>query len=349
MPLSERELKKAGFIIKKVAGLEIFEIEEFLGKGAFGSVVKAKLKNSFVANLSFAIKVIKIDNYENIRLEEKRFIENLYGKIKSCCPSCVVNIYPEYIREDFHEGDWDYFYYLVIVADYVPLTLRKFKGVFSKKWFPVSGHKGTLKEVLKIGIKLGEDCLTQFLKNGFIYTDLKPENVGIAGNLQPLILDIGGFKNLERFINFSKTLSQSRYRFQATPLYAPPEMTQALFSSYSSSVQYAKDYFEKELKDGRGTTYQLAATLIEPLTGQRVDFEKNLTLFRLTEYIEDENLKKLFQRALNQEREKRPPLEEFVEELQEEFYRLKKQFSKVQVKEKAKGIRGIEMGMMDLF
>ena len=95
----EKELKKARFLIEKVAGLESFELEEFLGKGAFGGVFKAKLKNSPVSNLYYAIKVIKLEQEKASLVAERKFIENVYGKLKTCCPSCVVTLYPEYIRE----------------------------------------------------------------------------------------------------------------------------------------------------------------------------------------------------------------------------------------------------------
>jgi hypothetical protein len=71
----------------------------------------------------------------------------------------------------------------VVVSDFVPQTLEKIKAS------PL--------EVLEIGIKLGE-CLYRFLQNGFIYTDFKPSNVGITADFNTLVLDIGGFKNLQR-------------------------------------------------------------------------------------------------------------------------------------------------------
>ena len=300
MVFKKEEIEKLKELLEKKAGLKDFLPEDFIGEGSFGKVVRAKLKNNPAKDLDYALKVILVDKDNASGVAEKKFIENLYGKIKKCCPACVVNIYPSFLREGFVGSFWKELYYLVIVADYVPQTLANFKG--------------SPKEVLKIGVRLGE-CLLQFLKKGLIYTDLKPQNVGISPDLHPLILDLGGFKDLERVVKLSLTLSKSSVKL-FTPLYSPPEFINALHLGKAGS------YFEKELIERKGTTYQLAATLIEPLTGLSFDPTIHEGIYSLTFQIEDLPLRELFQKALSQNREERPTLEEFLKDLQKKLYSL---------------------------
>ncbi len=311
--------------LKVVAGLEDIVIEEFLGAGTFGRVYRAKIRNN-PAGIDYAVKIITLKVDEVPSLKEKSFIERHYKILKNCCPTCVVNIYPLLLREGTFKksdewGEEETFYYLVVVSDYIPQTLDKVKAS------PI--------EVLEIGIKLGE-CLYRFLQNGFIYTDLKPSNVGITADFHPLVLDIGGFKSPKNFLYKVKTLSQSQSSaFQFTPIYSPPEL-KSLF--LEGNLHESISFFQRELEDGRGTTYQLSATLLEPLCGESYNPEKHRSIYDLLERIENERIKEILSKGLEVEREKRSPLREFLELLELEVIGLKSpnKFRTIQFKEIAK-------------
>jgi serine/threonine protein kinase len=109
-------IKKAKRYLE-LLGIYDFEIIEFLGRGAFGFVVKAKKANDPIG--VYAIKIIKEDIYDpDYKPQEKKFLDKFYQRIKQNCNNCVVNIYPSYLREFFDETEG--LYLLSIVADYIP-------------------------------------------------------------------------------------------------------------------------------------------------------------------------------------------------------------------------------------
>jgi serine/threonine protein kinase len=305
--LEEKRLLKEAKKYLDQAGLTSFEVLEFLGGGEFGKVFKAK-NTQDLAGLFYAIKIIKrILKSDEPSIQEASFIKKYYKLIKECCPGCVTNIYPSYIREWTVET-YDTFetlknYNLIIVSDYLPFTL--------KEMFNLPENL-----ILEIILKLGE-CLKNFLSVGLIYTDLKPENVGLTKtSIDPIVLDFGGFLSIDkpRTLIEATITSKSLENFQYTFWFSSPEIA----SLWQKNKFERKDFFFIELKDGKSQVYSLAAVAVDLLLGG-IKNRSKISPLEATARLE-KPFRILFEKALVDDRYKRISLVEFLEELKNLLY-----------------------------
>jgi serine/threonine protein kinase len=299
---TDRKIRRAQRILKKI-GLDGIIIQEFLGKGGFGSVYKVTLEND-PTGIFYALKIIQIPLEDDRLPQEKKFLEKYLSVVKSLCSHCLVHVYPSFLRE--FEDDEEDKYYLTILADFVPYTLRHEK-VFSLP------EKKKVELILRLG-----ECLEVLLKQGLVYTDLKPQNVGVEeGFIQPKILDLGGFKSVERLLHLRSTLSgTSSANFLYSPGWAPDEINLLI----GKSPAEIKEFFKQETKDGKSTVYTLALMLAELLVNQpQEEWEEERTV-EVKKRLKDHPLKDEIVKCLNRERNQRPTLSEFLERLREYLY-----------------------------
>ena len=289
-------IKKWQTFLIEVASLPELQLIEHIGKGSFGRVFKAVLKNDPTQTL-YAVKIIKTepDNY----IPELKTLTEYYSIIQKCCPDCLVTVFPHFFREGYDEEEDEKF--LVIVSQYVLQTLEDLKG------------KLKLEEAVSLTLKLIE-CLKSFSKKGLIYTDLKPANLGTFESLIGCkIIDIGGFKRSKQLEDLAQTIRLSRKSYSDvlfTPLYAPPELP-VLRTRGRVEI---KKFIAQELKEGRTYSYMLGVILGELIGVLEEDPET------ASWRIKENELKLLLEKALQIDREKRPLLEEFEEELKRYLY-----------------------------
>jgi len=293
-------IKKWQTFLNEVASLPELQLIEYVGKGSFGMVFKAVLKNDPTQTF-YAVKIIKTppDRY----IPELKTLKEYYSIIQKCCPDCLVTVFLPFFREGYDEEEDEKF--LIIVSQYVPQTLEDLKG------------KLNFKEAVSLILKLIE-CLKSFSTQGLIYTDLKPKNLGTFESLTSCkILDIGGFKRSKQLEDLAQTIKLSESSSSGvlfTPHYAPPELLYLI----DKGKDEIKKFVEQELKEGRTYSYMLAAILGELIGVVERDSET------LNWIIKENELKPLLEKALQRDREKRPLLEEFEEELKKILYQRNK-------------------------
>jgi len=294
-PIPLEEIQR---FLTEVASISDIQIEEFIGNGTFGVVFKAKLKND-PTQVPYAVKIITAD--QDGYVPELKTLKEYYSIIKQCCPDCLVTIYPSLFREGSYTVGFKPQRYLVIVSEYVPKTLEELKGQLKPK------------DAVELILPLIR-CLKSFSKKGLIYTDLKPENLGTFESLTSCkILDIGGFKRSKQLEDLAQTIKLSRSSSSGvlfTPRYAPLEL-QVLHTKGRAEI---KEFIEQELKEGRAYSYMLGAILGELIGAVERDPETSSWI------VKESELRPLLEKALQRDREKRPLLEEFEEELKRYLY-----------------------------
>ena len=183
----------------KKANLEQYKPVQQLGKGSVGTVFKIKLiKRATDPIKEYALKIIELTDFSDKDLQN---LKSYYSSLKKCCPSCVVNVYPHLIKV-VGEGKK----YLLIGSDILPHTLEDIKG-----WEPCK----SLRIIFNLAL-----CLKRLLDNRFLYTDLKPSNIGLTADFKPVILDLGGFAQVRDLIGVAPV--------QINLLYIPPEWKDSL-------------------------------------------------------------------------------------------------------------------------
>jgi serine/threonine protein kinase len=266
--------------------LSSFQIKEVLGKGSFGTVYRVVKKDSKDPIKEYAIKVLKKSS-RNTQLKEDKVLKEWYNKIKKCCPTCVVTIYPNLIKAEVYNDT----YYLIIGMDYIPKTLNH-PSIFK---FP-------LEKKIEIVLQLGE-CLKNLANNGLIYTDLKPSNIGITDDNKPIILDLGGF---EYFL--IKRFGEGSGNVQGTLKYLPPEWKE-IFSNFSK--EKLTSLLKQEKEDKKGLVYSLTKILLFLLRNE----DHSRDELEIIDTLSLKPLKELLRRSLSANRAQRPSLEEFLTEL----------------------------------
>jgi serine/threonine protein kinase len=225
------KIQGAQHFLEQKAGLHDFQLVELIGKGAFGEVFKAKLKNDPTESL-YAVKIIKADKDQYI--PELKTLTYYYNVIQQCCPDCLVMVFPHFFREGFYQSKNEYDEivekrFLVIVSQYVPQILEKLKGELQPK------------EAVRLTLKLVE-CLKAFSKKGLIYTDLKPANLGTYEEfISCKLVDIGGFKTSKEFFKTVKTLFSAEIRVNPRSIHAPQRNTLPV-STESACERYRQNY-----------------------------------------------------------------------------------------------------------
>jgi hypothetical protein len=161
-------------------------------------------------------------------------------------------------------------------------------------------------------------CLKCILKTGLIYTDLKPQNVWVGKDLtNPLILDLGGFKDIKRYIEFKTRTTLGVSSLSKTWLisyyWSPPEF----FELIKKSEKEIKELFSDEFKTGKSTVYPLALMLAEYWMKTTDQERSNNTPLQLVRKKLKTPFKGLIEKALQEDRDKRISLDEFLNSMEE--------------------------------
>ncbi|KAK9879595.1 hypothetical protein WA026_006661 [Henosepilachna vigintioctopunctata] len=201
--------------------LQNFKILRTLGVGGFGRVEFIQDKNN--PNTTFALKYLK--KYEMVQQEQQQHVINEMKIQMRCKSPFIIRMYRTFI-------DNKYIYFLMEVClggDLWSLLQNQ-----PNKRFDERGAKFIAGCVL--------EALSYIHKKGFIYRDLKPENLLIASNGYIKMTDFGFAKRLEANI---KTAT-----FAGTPEYVAPEII--LNRGHDKAVDYwAYGIFIYEILNGR--------------------------------------------------------------------------------------------------
>ncbi|MEW6585015.1 MAG: protein kinase, partial [Nitrospirota bacterium] len=187
------EIEFAAGIIKKV--LPTYEITAILGEGSFGAVfrIKDELKERaakiILLNSSPTIErgmVVSADS--RIERDFRHIVDN-YERIK--CDE-IVSVYDFYKVTVGAKTDAAY---AIVIMDLYPSNLLHFVVDYFKKHnrpLPIE----TARDIMD---KLGQLLGNLYTKRGFLFEDLKPDNILIketGGDLRIVVGDIGGLKNI---------------------------------------------------------------------------------------------------------------------------------------------------------
>ncbi len=189
------EAELAEKLIKKV--LPSYEIREKLGEGTFGAVfrIKDELKERaakiIMLNASPSIEKGAVTS-ASVKIERDfRHIVESYEKI--ACDE-IVSVY-DFYRVSADESARREVAYAIVVMEIYPSNLSDYLvDYFQKNNRPLDMERAkTVME--KLALLLGN----LYTKRGFLFEDLKPENLLIkeqAGDIKLVVGDIGGLKSL---------------------------------------------------------------------------------------------------------------------------------------------------------
>jgi serine/threonine protein kinase len=187
---------------------------------------------------------------------------------------------------------------LLGVSNRVPLVIYEFADHGSLYWQIIKGWKTSLKDVVLIGIQLG-DALRYIHSRGLIHGDIKPSNVFIKNGVAKL----GDFSSTVKLLS-SVSITKMVY----TVGFRAPEQV----------------YLELRRKamgmgvENRIDIYQIGNLLLYILTGESIDGEEavndKLVMDKLNG-ISNEDLKQILAKALALEPAKRPSAEDLTKML----------------------------------
>jgi serine/threonine protein kinase len=187
---------------------------------------------------------------------------------------------------------------LLGVSNRVPLVIYEFADYGSLYWQLIKGWKPSLRDVVLIGIQLG-DALRYIHSRGLIHGDIKPSNVFIKNGIAKL----GDFSSTVKLLS-SVSISKMVY----TIGFRAPEQ-----------VYYDIRKKARELGiENRIDIYQLGNLLLYVLTGESIDGEEagdDKLLMEKLNGISNEDLKQILVKALALEPEKRPSAEDLTKML----------------------------------
>jgi hypothetical protein len=187
---------------------------------------------------------------------------------------------------------------LLGVSNRVPLVIYEFADHGSLYWQLNKGWKPSLKDVVLIGIQLG-DALRYIHSRGLIHGDIKPSNIFIKNGIAKL----GDFSSTVKLLS-SVSISKMVY----TIGFRAPEQV----------------YLELRRKamgmgiENRIDIYQIGNLLLYILTGESIDGEEAVNDKLVTEKlngISNEDLKEILAKALALEPAKRPSAEDLTKML----------------------------------
>jgi Serine/threonine protein kinase len=191
-------------------------------------------------------------------------------------------------------------------SEKVPLLIYEFADYGSLYWQLSRGWKPSLKDVLLIGIQLG-DALRYIHSRGLIHGDIKPSNVFIKNGVSK----VGDFSSIVKLLS-SASFSKMAY----TVGFRAPEQVFADVKKRARELSV----------ENRIDVYQLANLIVYLLTGESIDGEEAVDERVVREkvgLVEEGDLKTVLAKALAVEPEKRPSAEEFVKMLYTIYKKLK--------------------------
>jgi hypothetical protein len=187
---------------------------------------------------------------------------------------------------------------LLGVSNKFPLVIYEFADYGSLYWQQIKGWKPSLKDVVLIGIQLG-DALRYIHSRGLIHGDIKPSNVFIKDKIAKL----GDFSSIVKLLS-SVSISKMVYTI-----------------GFRAPEQVFSDIRRKSIGMGienRIDIYQLGNLLLYILTGESVDGEEaindKLVMGKLNN-VPNEDLKQILAKTLAFEPEKRPSAEDLIKML----------------------------------
>jgi ankyrin repeat protein len=187
---------------------------------------------------------------------------------------------------------------LLGVSNKHALLIYEFADYGSLYWQLNKGWRPSLKDVVLIGIQLG-DALRYIHSRGLIHGDIKPSNVFIKDKIAKL----GDFLSMVKLLSsVSTTKMPFTFGFRA------PEQ------AYPSIMKKAKELGIENRID----VYQLGNLLLYILTSKSIDGEEakneKLAMEKLS-MVPNEELRSVLEEALKLEPDKRPSAEEFTKKL----------------------------------
>jgi hypothetical protein len=268
----------SGFIPKEFEGVWDCCL---LGCGGWGcAYLCIRGKNKIVIKIPRGFEAI----IENI-VEAPTGHEALLKKIKSEAEIMASLNHPNIIK-------------LLGVSNRVPLVIYEFADHGSLYWQIIKGWRPSLKDVVLIGIQLG-DALRYIHSRGLIHGDIKPSNVFIKNGIAKL----GDFSSTVKLLS-SVSITKMVY----TVGFRAPEQV----------------YLELRRKamgmgiENRIDIYQIGNLLLYILTGESIDGEEaindKLVMDKLNG-ISNEDLKQILAKALALEPAKRPSAEDLTKML----------------------------------
>ena len=182
-----------------------------------------------------------------------------------------------------------------------PILVYEFADYGSLEWQIVRGWKPSLKDVLLIGIQVG-DALRYIHSRGLVHGDVKASNIFIVDG----VVKVGDFSSLVKLL--SQTSAHSRFAY--TPGWRAPEQ---VFSDLKAKA------IERGLEN-RIDVYQLANSILYLLTGETIDGEDAVNRQRvesLLSRIENEELRGILREMFKTNPWERPTIDEVVRKLTE--------------------------------
>ncbi|MEK7482694.1 MAG: protein kinase [Planctomycetota bacterium] len=219
--------KRAEFICKSASVQKIFghyQLLEELGRGAMGIVYKAYHPG---LNRFFALKIMTSSTENAKRMQ--RFFREIQVLAKLEHPG-IVRIF-----DSGQEGETLY------------LVMELIEGIPLSKWLQ---EEHTLREKISFFQKLLESLHAAHIQ-GILHRDLKPDNIFVAKEAEPKIMDFGLARDLD-WTQKEQKLTQTG-AILGTPAYMSPEQAKG----------------ETDQISARSDIYAIGVCLYEALTGRR--------------------------------------------------------------------------------
>jgi serine/threonine protein kinase len=182
-------------IVKKNVQMKDFDKHSILGAGTFGHVWLVSRVTSAGEKVAYALKVqSKYELCESGQAKSVVYEKNIMAQLHHPFLADLVASYQDKI----------FVYMLMTIVQGGELY-----GIMHNRKSDVLPESQS-----RFYLACIAEALAYMHRRGFVYRDLKPENVLIGANGYPIIVDFG----------FSKYVSNMTYTLCGTPLYLPPEV-----------------------------------------------------------------------------------------------------------------------------